>query len=201
LSIDLAKAGFQNVQERISAIDTKVSVTVGLLVVLLPAPLVVIGWLTGLNGPTGTNILNSCWRCWFSSLMAACFLLAGMLSAFYAILKGISCLSPRGPKGYGINRPFRNEWQPNVLFPIHKPDKTQAFCEHLQKLQAGVDPPFVITEYNHQLQQLGRILDAKFTDMRICFRWLHICLGCYGITVLCSAYVGLTAMFRAIFSH
>lgn len=191
-SVELAKTGFDNAQERIGAIDTKVGVAVGLLVVLLPAPLLVVGWLTGLESSVSGHIFTGCSRVWFLSILAAVLLLAGMVCALTAILRGISCLTPRGPKGYGKCGPFQNEWRPNVLFPVHKPNRLQQFCEHLRSLQAGVDLSFVINEYDHQLQQLGAILDAKFVAMSNCFWWLNLCLACYGLAILGAACVGVT---------
>jgi len=81
-----------------------------------------------------------------------------------------------------------------VLFPVHKPDKVELFCQHLRKLQAGVDLDFVVKEYDHQLQQLGRILDAKFVEMSNCFWWLNSCLACYGMAILGAAWIALNAI-------
>jgi len=196
-SIELAKSGFENAQARITAIDTKVGIAVGLLIVLLPAPLAIVGWLIGLEKTTSANFYAACSRCWCLSSVAGVFLLWGMFCAFMAILRGTSCLTPRGPKGYGICGPFQNEWQPNVLFPIHKPGNVEQFCGHLRKLQEGVDLVFVLNEYDHQLQQLGRILDAKFVAMSQCFWWLNLCLGCYGAAVLTATIIALSALFHS----
>jgi hypothetical protein len=196
-SIELAKAGFENAQDRISAIDTKVGVAVGFLVVLLPAPLLVAGWLTGLENSVATNVFRICSKCWFVSTVATVFLLLGMICAFLAIMFGFSSLTPRGPKGYGRSGTFQNEWRPNVLFPLHKPDMSKAFCEHLRKIHSGVDSAFVIDEYDHQIQQLGRILDAKFVEMSKCFGWLNGCLVFYGLAILCAGWVVLTAILRS----
>lgn len=195
-SVELAKTGFDNAQERIGAIDTKVGMAVGLLVVLLPAPLIIIGWITGLENSMSHRIFAGCSRVWFLSILAAVLLLAGMICALVAILRGVSCLTPRGPKGYGKCGPFQNEWRPNVLFPLHKPDKVPQFCEHLRELQAGVDLTFVVKEYDHQLQQLGAILDAKFVAMTKCFWWLNRCLVCYGFAILGAACIGVCVVLR-----
>jgi hypothetical protein len=48
-SIEIVKSGFENAQGRITFIDTKVGIAVGVLVVLLPIPLVAVNWLTGLR--------------------------------------------------------------------------------------------------------------------------------------------------------
>jgi hypothetical protein len=191
LSIELAKAGFDNAQERIKAIDTKVGVAVGLLVVLLPTPLVMVGWLTKLENATSVHIYGACCRCWFVSAAVGFCLLAGMVCAFTAVVRGISCLTPRGPRGYGKSGPFQNEWQPNIVFPLHKPDKQEHFCEHVRKLHDGVDLPFVVKEYDHQLQQLGAILHAKFEAMSKCFSWLYFCLAFYGVAILAAAIIGV----------
>ena len=135
-SIELAKSGFENTQARIGAIDAKVGVAVGFLVFLLPAPLMVVGWLSGLQSTAASNIFSACWKCWFASSAAAVLLFFGMICAFVAILRGFSCLMPRGPKGYDKSGPFQNEWRPNVLFPVHKPDMFDVFYNHLRKLQS-----------------------------------------------------------------
>jgi len=196
-SIELAKTGFENAQARIGAIDTKVGVAVGLIIVLLPAPLAMVGWLIGLEKSASSNIFIACSRCWFLSFVVGFFLLCGMFCAFAALLRGISCLTPRGPKGYGKCLPFQEDWRPNFLFPLHKPDRAKQFCEHIRKLQEGVDLQFVANEYDHQLQQLGCILHAKFVAMNNCFWWLSICLASYGIAVLTATIIGLLAIFHA----
>lgn len=195
-SIELAKAGFENSQARIGAIDTKVGVAVGFLVVLLPAPLLVAGWLSGLESSVATVIFGSCSKCWFVSTATALFLLLGMVCAFRSILCGFSSLTPRGPKGYGKSGTFQNEWRPNVLFPLHKPEMSEVFCEHLRKLHSGVDSTFVVDEYDHQIQQLGRILDVKFAEMSKCFRWLNWCMACYGLAILCAGWIVLMGILQ-----
>jgi hypothetical protein len=52
----------------------------------------------------------------------------------------------------------------------------------------------VVNEYDHQLQQLGRILDAKIVEMSKCFWWLNRCLAFYGLTVFCAVWIMLTAI-------
>ncbi|MGD0615968.1 MAG: hypothetical protein ABSA69_11060 [Verrucomicrobiota bacterium] len=196
-SIELAKCGFENAQARITAIDTKVSIAVGLLIVLLPVPLAIASWLFGLEKDTATSIFTACSRCWFLSSLVGIFLFCGMLCAFFAILEGISCLTPRGPKGYGKRGPFQNEWRPNVLFPIYSPENAERFCRHLQQLQDGIELPFIVNEYDHQVQQLGSILDAKFAAMNRCFQWLNRCFALYGSSVLVAAIITLFAIERA----
>lgn len=196
-SIDLAKAGFENAQARIGAIDTKVGVAVGFLVVLLPAPLLVVGWLTGLESSVAAKVLRNCRECWLASTVAATCLLAGMICAFAAIMRGFSSLTPRGPKGYGRSGIFQNEWRPNVLFPLHKPNMSEVFREHLRKIHSGVDSAFVIDEYDHQIQQLGRILDAKFVEMSKCFQWMNWCLAFYGLAIICAGWMVVRAILHS----
>ena len=92
--------------------------------------------------------------------------------------------------------PFQDEWKPNVLFPIHKPEKAKVFYEHIQKIHAGVDLNFILCEYDHQLHQLGRILHEKFAQMAKCFFWLNCCLICYGIAIVSSAILGLIIILK-----
>jgi len=195
-SIEIVKSGFENAQGRITFIDTKVGIAVGLLVVLLPIPLVAVNWLTGLQGEVSKIIFGNCANYTFLSLVIFAGILSGMLCAFVAILRGISCLSPRGPKGYGKIIPFQDEWKPNVLFPIHKPEKAKVFYEHIQKIHAGVDLNFLLCEYDHQLHQLGRILHEKFAQMAKCFFWLNCCLICYGIAIVSGAILGLIIILK-----
>jgi hypothetical protein len=196
ISIELAKSGFENAQGRIGLIDTKVSVAVGLLIVLLPAPLGLINWLTGLQLEISKVIFSTCLKNQILTILIVAGVLGGMSCAFTALLKGISCLSPRGPKGYGKVIPFQKEWQPNILFPIHKPEKYKVFFDHLQKLRVGVSLSFVVDEYDHQLQQLGSILHAKFNLMSKCFWWLNLCLVCYGVAILSAACMALLIFLR-----
>lgn len=196
ISIELAKAGFENAQGRIALIDTKVSIAVGLIIVLLPAPLVALNWVTGLQGDISKVVFGACAKDSFLSLLVVAGFLGGMLCAFVAMLRGISCLSPRGPKGYGKIIPFQKEWQPNVLFPIFKPENEKFFFQHLQKLQAGIDLSFVVKEYDHQMQQLGSILHVKFTLMTKCFCWLYLCLACYGAATICGALIGVKIILK-----
>jgi len=195
-SVELMKSAFENSQSRISFIDTKVGIAVGLLLVLLPVPLLIVGWLTGLQGEVATHIYHACRSCWIVGTCAGISLLLGMAADFFAILRGISCLTPRGPKGYGTSGPFQNEWQPSVLFPLHSTETVTKFHEHLQQVKPGIDILFVIEQYDHQLKQLGAILHAKFTAMNNCFWWLRSCLFCYGIAVICATYVLLTILFH-----
>jgi hypothetical protein len=185
-SIELAKAGFENAQDRIVAIDTKVGIAVGVLGLLIPAPLVVVAWLTGLADGPSQKIFGALDDSLFVSIMLALFMLVGVGFAFFAIVKGISALSPRTAKGYGRITPFHNEWRPNVLFPMHQMEKAKEFDDHVQKLKSGVGLSFTIDEYAHQLEQLGRILHEKCTDMKSCFWGLRGCLFCYGLA-LCAA--------------
>jgi hypothetical protein len=196
-SVELMKAGFDNAQSRISFIDTKVGIAVGLLLILLPVPLAIVAWLTGLQGETATHIYHACRECWFMSTVVGACLLGGMVADFAAILCGVFCLTPRGPKGYGKSGPFQNEWQPAVLFPLHKPEKAGQFLDHLKILQPGIELPFVIEQYDYQLRQLGGILEAKFTAMNNCFRWLRNCLILYGMAMIFATYVGLNLILHA----
>jgi hypothetical protein len=179
-AIELAKAGFDNAQQRIVAIDTKVGITVGFLVVLLPAPLAIVAWLAGLEGDTADWVHSTMRACPIACGLAALGLIGGMVSAFVALLKGFSCLSPRAHKGYDAKNPFADPCQPNVIFPLHKPSGENAFTAHVARLASGIDLSFVVREYQHQLHQVGQILHAKFHDMRVCFWGLRVSLCCYG---------------------
>ena len=192
-SIELVKAGFENAQSRIGAIDTKVSISVGLLSLMLPVPMVVAAWLTGLGGAAATHIFATCKGHPLPCVLLAVLLLTGMVFAFLAILRGVSCLSPRGPNGYCNPAP----WRPNALFPLHHPDRKDEFCTHVNQLKPGVDLPFVLDEYEHQLVELGHILHEKITDMKACFRRLKCCLLCYGLSVFVAMTLALMAILHA----
>lgn len=196
--IEIAKAGFENAQARIVAMDTKVGIVVGMLGILLPTPMVVVGWLTGLEASAGKQIFWALKESIFLSGLLAAFLLFGMGFAFIAVIKGITCLSPRFPKGYEKTGPFHNEWRPNMLFPIHAPEKSTEFGEHAKKLKSGVDLPFIVDEYDHQLHQLGWILREKCREMKSCFLWLKVCLICYGFAVCVATLIGMTACIQAV---
>src|SRR5271170_2368243 len=88
-SIEIVKSGFENAQGRITFIDTKVGIAVGVLVVLLPIPLVAVNWLTGLQGEVSKIIFGNCANYTFLSLVIFAGILSGMLCAFVAILRGI----------------------------------------------------------------------------------------------------------------
>lgn len=198
-SIELAKAGFENAQEQIRFIDTKVGIAVGLLLVLLPGQLGIVGWFLSEGGDDtkhgfARHFIDTCPRCWLSTALVGVGLLGGMLLACLALYHGISCLVPRGPKGYGKSGPFQNEFQPNVLFPIYTPDQCGAACEHFKKLSDGVDDDFVLAEYQHQLEQLGRILHKKFDAMKTCFKYLRIVLFLYALAVLAALWIGFHAL-------
>jgi hypothetical protein len=191
-SIELAKAGFENAQTRIGVIDTKVSIAVGLLIVLLPAPLVIAGWFAGLDPEIATEYVATLKRNAFFSFVCWSALFLGMCAALAAMICGLLCLSPRGPKGYGKTGSFQNEWRPNILFPIYQPDRYSGAAQHFKRLESGLDMHFVIAEYQHQLEQLGRILGAKFADMGRCFFWLKVVIYCYGIALICAAAMTLS---------
>lgn len=197
-SIELAKAGFENAQARISAIDTKVSIAVGLLIVLLPAPLAVAGWFITLEKDACDRVYGACANCWHFSALVGLALFAGMLCALVAIFRGVAALTPRGPKGYGRCGPFHNEWKPNALFPLHGDATMDRFCKHISQLDCGIDHAFVLSEYGHQLEQLGGILDKKFTAMGKCFIWLKRCFLCYGAAVFSAALIGILRMVHLV---
>jgi hypothetical protein len=196
-NLELAKAGVENAQERIAFIDTKVSVAVGLLVFLTPAPLVITGWLSGLQGDISTVVLNTVCKSPVPSVLLALALISGMVFASMALFCGVSCLSPRHPKGYKESGPYRNEWRPNILFPIYQPKHTEDAHQHFRKLHGVLDLSFIITEYEHQLQQLGSILHDKFRAMQACFWWLRIVVVCYGVALLIAIFICC----GRIFSH
>ena len=194
-SFELAKAGVENAQQRIAFIDTKVSVAVGLLVFLTPAPLVIAGWLSGLQGDVSTAVLTTVSKSPVLSVLTALALISGMVFASTALFCGVSCLSPRHPKGYKKSGPFQNEWRPNILFPIYQPKHTEQAHKHFHKLHNGVDFSFVIAEYEHQIQQLGSILHDKFEAMQKCFWWLKIVVLCYGVAFLFAIFICWSRIF------
>ena len=198
-SIELAKAGFENAQARISFVDSKVGVAVGLLAFLIPGQIAVVGWFISEGSDDTKNgfakhFLETCPKCLFSTTMIGLGLLGGLAVACVALGFGIACLSPRGPKGYGKSGPFHNQWQPNVLFPIYTPDRNQTASEHFRKLESGVDDAFVLAEYKHQLEQLGRILHEKFNAMNACFRCLRFVLALYAFAVVFALKIGWEAI-------
>ena len=188
-SLELAKAGVENAQDRIAFIDTKVGVAVGLLLFLTPAPLVIAGWLSGLQGDVSTTVLNTVSKSPVRSVLIALALISGMVFASMALFCGVSCLSPRHPKGYKKSGPFQNEWRPNVLFPIYQPKHKEQAHQHFRRLHDGLDFSFVIAEYEHQLQQLGSILHDKFEAMQKCFSLLKVVVLCYGVAFLFAIFI------------
>lgn len=196
-SIDLAKASLDNAQQRIAFLDTKVSVAVGLLVFLTPAPLAVIAWLSGLQGNTSTTVLQTVSKSPVLGLFVALALICGMVFASVALFYGVSCLSPRTPRGYKISGPFHNEWRPNILFPIYPPQHTKRAHEHFHQLHAGIDFASLIGEYEHQLQQLGSILHSKLEAMQKCFWWLRVVVVSYGVAFLFVLFICCGRLFSA----
>lgn len=178
-SLDLAKSGLEHTQSCISHVDAKVGIAVGLLVFLIPAPLAVVSWLCGLSGDTSLMVIKAiCCSPIFTSLMVIS-LLAGMVLACIALFNGLTCLSPRASEGFEKHGAFHNQWRPNVLFPIFSKEKRDDAYKHFERLREGADFSFTITEYEHQLQQLGRILEIKITNMRNCFSWSKKVMLCY----------------------
>jgi hypothetical protein len=188
-TFELAKAGVENAQQRIAFIDTKVSVAVGLLILLTPAPLAIAGWLSGLQGDVSSAVMTTVSKSPVLSVLTALALISGMVFASMALFCGVSCLSPRHPKGYKNYGPFQNEWRPNILFPIYQPKHMEQAYQHFHKLHDGLDFSFVISEYEHQLQQLGSILHGKFEAMQKCFWWLKVVVFCYGVALLFAIFI------------
>lgn len=180
-SLELARAGLQHAQSCITHVDTKVGVAVGLLVFLIPAPLVVINWLSGLGSDTSKPVFQAMANAPCPTAFTVLALLIGMALATVALFNGLESLSPRVSKGYDKEGDFHNEWKPNTLFPMYKPEKEQMAHQHFRKLHDGVDYAFLIGEYEHQLQQLGSILHGKVEKMRKCFAWLKLVMICYGV--------------------
>lgn len=183
-SLELAKAGFDNAQSRIALFDTKAGAALGLVVLLLPVPLVLVGWLSGL-----TEGMDARCRLVFveSPILASLvfvLLLIGWIAAAGAMFWGIRCLVPRGPRGHEKAGPFLNEWRPNVLYPMYFKtvgEQEAMALSRLKRLREGVSKHFVLEEYEHQLEQLGRILGEKFIAMKRCFVWLMAVLLFYGL--------------------
>jgi len=181
-SLELAKAGFENAQSRIALFDTKAGAALGLVVLLLPVPLVLIGWLSGLAGDIGTRCRLVCTESPVLAGMVVLLLLGGWIAAAVAMFWGIRCLIPRGAKGHDRAGPFLNEWRPNILFPMffQKVGEQETMTlARLKRLREGVSKQFVIEEYEHQLEQLGRILGEKFIAMKRCFIGLKVVLLFY----------------------
>lgn len=183
-SLELAKAGFENAQSRIALFDTKAGAALGLVVLLLPVPLVIVGWLSGLADGMGTR----CRLVFAESPVLAgvvlLLLLGGWVAAAVAMFWGIRCLVPRGSRGHDKAGPFLNEWRPNILFPMYfqKVGEQESMAlSRLKLLREGVSKQFVIEEYEHQLEQLGRILGEKFITMKRCFTGLKVVLLLYAL--------------------
>jgi hypothetical protein len=68
----------------------------------------------------------------------------------------------------------------------------------VSQLKAGIDLPFVLDEYEHQLVELGHILHEKITDMKTCFKRLKFCLFCYGLAVFAATALALMAILHAV---
>lgn len=197
-SLELAKAGFENAQSRIAMFDTKAGAALGLVVLLLPVPLVLIGWLSGLAGDIGTRCRLACTSSPVLTGIVLLLLLSGWITAAVAMFWGLRCLIPRGSRGHDKAGPFLNEWRPNILFPMFFQkvgEQEPKALARLKLLREGVSKQFVIEEYEHQLEQLGRILGEKFTAMKRCFIGLKVVLVLYAIGFV----LGLVLLLPSVF--
>lgn len=197
-SLELAKVGFDHSQRCVTFLDAKVGAAMGLILLLLPAPLAILAWLTRIQGDFEHRLLQSCHSNYISLWVIGLLLFSGWLCAANALYWGIRCLTPRGSKGHDRLGPFQNHWNPNVLFPMYnESDPTQALraSEHFRQLQKGSTRQFAITEYQHQLEQMGRILDAKVSAMKQCFRFLSYSLAVNGVGLVFGSMLLLTVIF------
>jgi hypothetical protein len=189
-SLEAAKTGYGNAQEVIRFVDTKVGAALALLVLLIPAPLVFVGWQLGLEKSNSQLI----WSGFDRSFLQLWFLASGFISLFsggfasvVSVIHGINCVSPRAPRKHGENRLFHNEWKPNVIFPIFAPKDTEAAKKHFSSLAEGWDRRKMVADYSDQLLEVGRILDEKLACMKQCFNWLKRTLFLYAL----SAFMAL----------
>lgn len=200
-SLDLAKSGLQHAQSCISHVDAKVGVAVGLLIFLIPAPLAIVSWLFGLSGDTSVMVFKAiCCSPYFTTLMALS-LLTGMVLACIALFNGLTCLSPQASESFEKEGPFHNQWRPNILFPLFSKSKREIAYKHFERIRDGSNFDFMITEYEHQLQQLGRILEAKIRNMQNCFTWSKRVMIFYGTGLLFAcliAFGGFSSTVRTI---
>ena len=183
-SLELAKAGFENAQSRIALFDTKAGAALGLIVLLLPVPLVIVGWVSGLADGMGSRCRLVFVEDPVLAGVVMLLLLGGWVAAAVAMFWGIRCLVPRGSRGHDKAGPFLNEWRPNILFPMYfqKVGEQESMAlSRLKLLREGVSKQFVIEEYEHQLEQLGRILGEKFIAMKRCFTGLKVVLLLYAL--------------------
>ncbi len=195
-SVELARAGFESAQSRITFIDTKVGLAVSLIVILLPVPLVILGWLLSLEKDAATRCYDACRHNPLLVIGATVAFIFGWAASAAAMSFGINCLTPRGAKGYNKSGAFHNEWRPNLLFPAYKQaDVTQRQTAeaHFRKLNSGVDKYFIISEYANQIETLGVIISEKLSAMVNCFLWLRGALLMYALAFVFALIVVASA--------
>lgn len=196
-SLDLAKAGFESAQARISLLDTKAGMALGLLTLLLPVPVVAVAWLAGLDGDAAQTCRSACAAHASFAWLAGGALLGGGFCAAWAAWRAIDCLQPRGPKNHDGKDTFGADWRPNVLFPMYddaKEKQTRLAKDHFGKLLGAIPVDVALAEYTHQLEQLGRILGVKLGAMSDCAKWLRRVFLCYGVGVA----IGIMILIRGI---
>lgn len=199
-SLEAAKSGYQNAQEVVRFIDTKVGVALALLVFLIPAPLAFVGWQFGLEKSTSGMI----WSGFDQSTVRLFLVSVGFLSLFgggitsiISLIYGLNCVSPRRPKSHGKNGLFHNEWKPNVIFPMYAVKDFEAARKHFSSLLNGWDEAKILADYSDQLLEIGRILDEKLMCMRNCLSWLTRTLILYSLAAFMAlAFLGLHFYWR-----
>lgn len=163
-SAELVKSGYENAQARIAFLDSKIGVVSAFLLLIVPSPWVMLGWVAGRDEKMWAEIVTLLTTCSFPAVVGVLALLSGSVLGVMALLHAIDCAQPRGPQA-GTGSQFR----PNVVFPMVPAAQTNELEEHLRQLGPALGEQFPLDQYKEQLVQVGWILDAKMAAMKRCF--------------------------------
>lgn len=148
-----------NVQDVIKFVDTKTGALTGLVTLVLAFPFFLVQYITGdsFDANKWNNPFPSVPNLPAVSLTFLGMSLLGGISSIYCSMNSLIARPPASwlkPKATPMNNFC-------ILFPFYTPNQTNEAHEYFSKIVSGITQKELLTEYQHQAVQLGRIVERK----------------------------------------
>lgn len=153
------RASHSNVQDVIKFVDTKTGALTGLVTLLSTFPFLILRYFTG------DSFDVTKWKNPFPDhsdfpligLSLLALSLAGGIASIYCSLMS---LTARPPSRW-IKPTTKHKDQFCILFPFYTPKQAEHAHEYFSKIVSGITEQELLTEYVHQMEQLGSIIERK----------------------------------------
>lgn len=153
------RASHTNVQDVIKFVDTKTGALTGLVTLSLTFPFLLFRYFTGDNFDPAkcTNPFPAYPDLPPLVLGLFCLSLLGGIGSIYCSLKS---LVARPPSRW-IKPKNSQKDQFCLLFPFYTPKQANAAHQYFSKITTGLSQKELLVEYQHQVEQLGSIVERK----------------------------------------